>query len=173
MKNPILNHPEATYANTQQDLLRIANKKESRYETEEVEHPVCQSGLFQSIDPLERMNEETFTGLLLNLMRTRPTTKILDLLPSGIAFKEQTLFSNSPDFYRRNFFERATLLGHEFAKNQRVVGMRVTSENIPYYVSMEGPVKSGSPGVSVVLYIADMPPAEPYPITITRVVRLE
>lgn len=138
------------FAKTQQDLLKIA-MSESSVQEEMMEHPICEVGFsVYGETGLERMDDLSFRRTVVTLMKSRPSSRLWDIVPD-VPYKEDKILIQAPEAYRMTFEEKGEYLRNEFMRRPKMVGFRLELHNIERKTDQG---QSGVPSVSFTIYEA-------------------
>lgn len=144
----IANTASGKLARTQQDLLRIALNS-SPIKTEMMDHVICDAGFSQDGQVgLEKMDDQIFFSFVMSLLRSRPSSRLWDLVPD-VPYTEDHILTESPDAYRMTFEQKAQFLRDEFVRRPKMVGFKIQLHNLERKTDM-GTV--GAPSVSFTIY---------------------
>lgn len=147
----IASSPMGKRAKSQEELLKLANRQSSFKEEVMDSLPLAHIG-FRNVDSngYQRMDKETFLGVVRNLLRIRPSARLWDIKPKDYECELVPLLVESSEAFKTTFDERALILADEYVRDSKVEGFRVELHNVKDGLTLQTEPKISS--LSIHLY---------------------
>lgn len=129
MPHRIMNNLAARTTTNQQDAVKAYNRQ-SPIKTEEYEH-FCNAVGFVKNGPtgFERMDFDLMARTVFTILKTRPSWRMWDFVPSCEFVAEEFLIK-SPEAFRLSYRERAELVAEAFSRDDSIVGFKMELHNV-------------------------------------------
>ena len=147
----LVNTARGKLAKNQQELLSIA-MNQSPVRTEVMDHPICEVGFSKyGEDGMERMDDVTFIGTVMTLMKSRPSSRLWDVVPDA-PYHEDPVLVESPEAFKMTFEEKAHFLRDEFMRRPNMAGFKIELHNVERKTDSG---RASAPSLSFTIYETD------------------